>query len=284
MRKHIGWIALDIDGTITDSSHRAPPEVVYFLHTLEKKGWELIFITGRTYSFGYLVVKEFNFPFYLAVQNGADILYMPHKELVSHHYLDKGIIPILEKAYQGEREDFIVYSGYEQGDFCYYRPQRFSPALIEHLHKMMALSPEPWKAVPDFNLEKGICFPLVKCLGTKESMERVNALLQTFPDISATMIRDPLAEGIYLILVTAKQATKGAALQTVKQVIGDGGPVIAAGDDLNDISMLQFADVKIVMSSAPPEMHSLATILAEHGTEHGIIAALSQAIEMAGRT
>ncbi|MGC2596390.1 MAG: HAD family hydrolase [Rhabdochlamydiaceae bacterium] len=280
MRKHIGWIALDIDGTITDETHHAPAQVIHFLHLLEKRGWELIFITGRTYSFGYRVVKEFDFPFYLAVQNGADILYMPSKERVARHYLDDKAIPILDAAYRGEKEDFLIYAGYEHGDFCYYRPDRFSPAYIEHLHKIMALSPERWKPVQNFDFEKGISFPLAKCLGSKEAMQRVTSLLETHPNLSATMIRDPLGEGIYLILVTAKQATKGNALQIIKQVIGDGGPVIAAGDDLNDISMLQIADVKIVMSSAPPEMHPMATILAEHGEQHGIIEALTKATEM----
>lgn len=279
MRKHIGWIALDIDGTITDDSHHAPREVVQFLHAVQKKGWELIFITGRTFSFAYRVVKEFDFPLYLAVQNGADILSMPDQKLIARHYLDQRMIPILERAYEGEKEDFIVYAGYQHGDFCYYRPQHFSAQLTEHLQKIMALSLEPWKSVSDFNFDQESSFPLAKCLGTKESMQRVNALLQTCPDVSATMIRDPLGENIYLNLVTTKQATKGHALQIVKQMVGDTGPVIAAGDDLNDISMLLPADIRIVMASAPLEMHSLATILAHHGAEHGIISALKKAIK-----
>jgi HAD superfamily hydrolase (TIGR01484 family) len=278
MRKHIGWIALDIDGTITDETHRAPLQVVQFLHDLEKKGWELVFITGRTFSYGYRVVKAFDFPFYLAVQNGADILFMPHKELVARHYLDPQVIPVLEQAYRGEKEDFLVYAGYDKGDFCYYRPERFSPSMKEHVHKIMATSAEPWRPVENFNFEKSNTFPLIKCLGSREAMLRINALLQPFPEITATMIRDPLEDGIYLNLVTAKQATKGYALERVKDVIGDGGPVIAAGDDLNDISMLERADVKIVMSAAPKEMHSMATILASHGEQHGIIDALKQAI------
>lgn len=277
MRKHIGWIALDIDGTITDESHHAPPKVIEFLHSLEKKGWELVFITGRTFSFGYRVVKEFDFHYYLAVQNGADILYMPHKDLVARHYLNDKIIPILEDAYRGEKEDFLLYAGYEGGDFCYYRPERYSSKMTKHLQKIMSLSPEPWKAVTNFDFERGLSFPLIKCLGTRESMVRINGILQKHPQISATMIRDPLGEDIYLILVTAKEATKGNALRIVQDVLGDGGPIIAAGDDLNDISMLEAADIKIVMSSAPPEMHSMATILAEHGEEHGIIDALRKA-------
>ncbi len=281
MRKHIGWIALDIDGTITDKTHHAPPQVVEFLHTLVDKGWEIVFITGRTFSFGYTVVKEFDFPFYLAVQNGADILYMPQKTLISRHYLDAKAIPALEEAYRNEKEDFLLYAGFERGDFCYYRPERFSPKFAEHVKKIMSVSPEPWKAVKNFEFKDGLSFPLAKCLGAKTAMERVSNYLEAFPHISHTLIKDPFATDIYLILVTAKEATKGHALHSVKEVMGDGGPVIAAGDDLNDISMLEAADVKIVMSHAPPSMHSMATIVAEHGQEHGIIAALKQAIEYA---
>lgn len=282
MRKHIGWIALDIDGTITDETHHAPPEVVEFLHSLEKKGWELVFITGRTFSFGYSVVKNFDFHYYLAVQNGADILYMPSKDLVARHYLNDQVIPILQEAYRGEKEDFLLYAGYDHGDFCYYRPNHFSPKLKEHLKKLMALSPEPWKPVENFDFEHGLSFPLAKCLGTKEAMQRINKALLNLPNISATMIRDPMGEDIYLNLVTAKEATKGEALHVVRNTLGDGGAVIAAGDDLNDISMLEVADVKIVMASAPSEMHPMATILAEHGKEHGIIEALKKAIKCLG--
>ncbi|MBI2812350.1 MAG: HAD family phosphatase [Candidatus Melainabacteria bacterium] len=277
MRKHIGWIALDIDGTITDETHRAPPAAVNYLKSLEKKGWEIVFITGRTFSFGYHVVKEFDFPFYLALQNGADILFMPHKERVAQHYLDDKVLPILEEAYRNEKEDFLVYAGYQHGDFCYYRPEKYSPHLSEHLNKIMALSPEPWKAVKNFDFEKGLSFPLAKCLGTKEAMQRINTRLQAHPDISATLIHDPLGKDIYLNLVTQKLATKGNALHIVQQVLPDGGPVIAAGDDLNDISMLQRADVKIVMPKAPHSMHAMATIMAEKG----IIDALEQAIKQA---
>jgi len=281
MRKHIGWIALDIDGTITDKSHHAPVQVIDFLHTLEKKGWELVFITGRTFSFAYRVVKEFNFPFYLALQNGADILYMPQKELIARHYLSDQAIPLLEEAYRGENEDFLLYSGFEGGDFCYYRPERFSPAFTEHLQKLMALSPEPWKAVKNFDFEKGHAFPLIKCLGNKETMQRVNQRLQRSSEIAATMIHDPLGEDIYLNLVTDKLATKGNALRAVQNVLEEGGPVIAAGDDWNDVSMLEAADIKIVMAAAPPEMHKIATFLAQHKPdEHGIIGALQQATEM----
>lgn len=279
MRKHKGWIALDLDGTITDETHHSPKEVVKFLHSIQEMGWEIVFITGRTLSFAQNVIKEFNFPYYLAIQNGADILFMPTKERVARHYLDSQVIPLLEQAFQGEEEDFIIYTGYEKGDYCYYRPDHFSTAILNHIQsKIMPLSVEPWKQVENFEFESGISFPLAKCLGTKESMQRIATLLHKTPDVSATLIRDPLADDSYLILVTAKLATKGCALNAIKKKTGKGGVTIAAGDDLNDISMLEVADIKIVMSKAPPEMLPLATIIAKHGKQHGIIEALTKAI------
>jgi hypothetical protein len=211
------------------------------------------------------------------VQNGADILAMPEKKLVFRHYLDSSVLPALEEAYQGEREHFLIYSGYEHGDFCYYCPERFSPPLLTHLETIQALSPEPWKALASFAFESPLRFPLAKCLGSKESMQRVNQRLSEVAELSATLIHDPLGEEIYLNLVTCQGATKGHALRQIQALAGHTeGLVIAAGDDLNDISMLHEADVKIVMATAPQEMHALAHILAPPSDACGIITALKQ--------
>lgn len=279
MRLHHGWIALDIDGTITDASHHVPSHVASFLQELYEDGWELIFITGRTFSFAHMALRIFGFPYYLALQNGADILHMPSKKLVARYYLSSEILQEIEMSYQGISEDFIIYTGYERGDFCYYRPKKFSKAMLMHLHKIMPLSLEPWKEVDHFNFKEEEAFPLIKCLGVKSEMERLERKLQQIPSIATTLIRDPLdKDQIYLNLVTSAYATKGKALQTAMREAGGSGYVIAAGDDLNDLSMLNVADCKIVMENAPLQMHSVADILAESGQKQGIIASLKEAI------
>jgi HAD superfamily hydrolase (TIGR01484 family) len=280
MRRHRGRIALDIDGTVTDATHRVPAPVADFLHEMHAGGWELMFITGRTFSFAIHALHVFTFPFYLALQNGADIVHMPSKQLVARYYLDGAIVHEVEKLYKGISEDFILYTGYERGDFCYYRPKRFSQRLLAHLHKIMPLSQEPWKEVDDFALDAGETFPLIKCLGEKGEMERLAQALEDLPRTATTMIRDPLDDDrIYLNLVTHEQATKGKALMRAIEESDNRGVIIAAGDDLNDISMLEAADFKIVMENAPLEMHSMAHFLAKRGNEMGIIEALQKAVQ-----
>lgn len=278
MTEHRGWLALDIDGTLTDQTHVVPKEVVTYLKELHAKGWEVFIITGRTLSFASKALKLFDFPFYLAVQNGADVLYTPHQELVIRHYLSAPIIPFLESLCSTFAEDFLIYAGWEKGDFCYYRPHLFSPKIQAHIEMMKQLSVEPWQAVESFAFADHLRFPLIKYLGNKEEMTLLYESLKEDERLSITLIRDPLAEGMYLNLITHPEATKGHALKNVIRQVGKAGKVIAAGDDLNDISMLRAADVKIVMHSAPLEMHALADIIAKPSYQYGIIEALQKAL------
>lgn len=274
---HKGWIALDIDGTITDHIDTVPIEVVAYLKGLAAQGWKLIFLTGRTFSFGQKALKNFDFPYFFAMQNGADILQMPERTLISRAYLKGDVISVLEGAYAGEKEDFLLYAGYEKGDFCYYRPLRFSPAYLVFLEKMKTLCPEPWKAVNSFNFDKEAAFPLIKCLGTREEMDRIHQLLSAIPHLYVTLIRDSIWKDLYLNLVTHPLATKGLALQRTIAAAGLRGPVIAAGDDLNDLTMLECADFSIAMETAPAQLLTKADLVAPSAAKLGIIAALKHA-------
>jgi len=274
-----GWIALDIDGTITDDTHSVPPAVSLYLGSLVEQKWQVMIITGRTFSFALSALKGLQFPYYLAVQNGADIIQMPQKKVIARYYLQGSrVIPALERVYQGKKEDYLIYAGFDKGDFCYWRPKHFSAKMIAYLQKLQALSPEPWQAVDSFAFEEKKSFPLIKCLGSKEVMESIENELKDFTEVEKTLIRDPLSENLYLLLITDVHATKGRALTQTVDGAERGQLIIAAGDDLNDLSMLKAADIGIAMESAPKALLQEADIVASRATELGIIKALKEAV------
>lgn len=277
MKKNKGWIALDIDGTITEELHEMPEQVADYLQTLAVEGWRVMFITGRIFSFAHSVLKTLQFPYYVALQNGADILEMPKRRLVSRSYLQETLIPELERAYLGCPEDFIVYAGYDHGDFCYYRPHHFSPNIQDYLGRLKSLSAAPWKEVEHFEDLDQKEFSLVKCFGGEEMMRSLQARLELIPDVEATLIRDTINPNFYLILITSRLATKGAAIDRIIASEDGEGLVIAAGDDLNDVTMFKRADISIVMETAPKELLEHADIVAESASKFGIIQALREA-------
>ncbi len=274
-----GWIALDIDGTVTDNVYEVPKPVDEYLHSLVDKGWDIVFITGRTYSFAIKPLKTLSFPYILGVQNGADILKMPTKKRIFRNYLSSDVLAIVDEACKGQKEDYLVYTGYERGDSCYYRPDRFSKDLLEYFEVLKTLATDPWAAVKSFPLEELKGFPLIKCFGTEEDMYKVSEYLTKYPDIKTSVIRDPMKKEVFLTLITNKEATKGNVVRVVCRSEHLNLPVIAAGDDMNDIPMLVEADVKIVMENAPKKVLSLADIIAPTAAQYGLIQGLEKAIE-----
>lgn len=270
-----GCICLDIDGTITADPFSIPEPVIQCFEALYAKGWQFLLSTGRPYAFASRLFQKITFPFYLSLQNGADLLQMPEKKQLSKDHLSASFIPCLENLYKDVDEDFLVYAGFEQGDFCYYRPNRFSLRMLKHLEVIQSLVVEPWKEVEEFLFPAKHSFPLIKSLGSKKEMQILNDKLQPFKEVHATLILDPLSRGeIYLNLITSAEATKGKIIQKLRQIFPENAVFIAAGDDHNDISMLLESDFAIVMKTAPDSLFSYANLIAEPAKDFGIIDAL----------
>ena len=54
----LGILALDIDGTVTGKTHAMPEEVERYLAEQVRLGWEIVFITGRTFAYGQEVLDN----------------------------------------------------------------------------------------------------------------------------------------------------------------------------------------------------------------------------------
>ncbi len=279
MRKK-GIMAFDIDGTLTDASHFIPEKVISILQQKHCEGWHICLLTGRSYTFAHYAFDAFDFPFHLAIQNGADILQMPGKRPIAKAYLSREILPHLEGLAANIQEDFFVYSGYSLGDFCYYRPSRLTSNFLEYISQLESYSKQKWHSIDEWQEIPQESFPLIKAFGMEKELQSMLHLLGQRFALSDCIIRDPISNIYHMAMITDPKATKGKALSHISELLQNSGPIIAAGDDLNDVPMLQKADVKIVMNTAPFEMHLFADILAPASTQQGIITALQQAEQM----
>ncbi len=273
-----GWIALDIDGTITLDKYSVPQAVTDYLRSLYKEGWNIAMATGRPFAFAAMALTDFDFPYVFLAQNGSLALEMPSKKILFKKYLTSSAIPILDRAYEGIDSDFLIYAGFEKGDFCYWRPHRFSPEDLEYLHDLQLRQKEEWQATDRFDTDS---FPLIKCFGHETRMKKVMERLKTLGDFQISKIRDPHAEGYHLLLVTDSRATKGDSLKEIFKLKGRGAKVIAAGDDENDITLLQAADIPIAMAHSPESLQKVASFIAPPTEDQGIIKALQMALRNA---
>ena len=273
-----GLIALDIDGTLTSHDHHIDQDVADYLATLKKEGWTILLATGRSLAFAEGSFDRLKFPFHVALQNGADLLKMPEKENLLQLYLDSTICKKLDEFYKTIPEDYIIYSGHETGDFCFYRKKNFTPSCLDYLSKLQRLTPVDWKDVESFEACGQETFPLIKCFGKEIEMLGLHAHLDKMPEIQVARIRDPIDPTLTLLLITAADVNKGTALKHFAKLKKITGPIIAAGDDLNDVPLLQAANIKIAMGTGPKELTDMADIIAKSSKEQGIIPALQEAV------
>ncbi len=278
-----GMIALDIDGTITVDHSDLDPEVISFFEILAQEGWVFVFITGRTFFWGYEVLSKLNFPYYFAVHNGAIIIDMPSRKIVSKKYLGVSCLKNLEIIFEDLKTDYIIYTEQEFAPVCYFRPKHMSRKLQTYLKERSKVFKEKWVPLDSYKDLLITEFSALKYFGPKDEAE-VIALEFERLDFHAPVIKDPFNIDYYIVQATHSEVSKGHALRLLKTRLQvSEGTVIAAGDDNNDITMLASADVRVVMATAPEALLREAHVVAPRASEKGIIDGLKAALAMVPR-
>src|SRR3990167_7644890 len=256
-----GIIALDIDGTLTHDISSISPRVLDYLHGLQGTGWTLMLLTGRTFSFAHRIFSRFRVPFYLAVQNGAEVCAMPKENRVYSHFMTRNDVRTIDTLLSPFPESYLLYTGSTCGDFCYFRPQAFGPEMLSYLKKLEMISTSPWKAFSSFDGVEGEGFPLIKYFGTRPVLFDVQSCIDPLR-FASTCINDSIEKERSMLLVGHPLATKGHALRELVRRFSLKGPVIAAGDEMNDLSLLEAAQYKIAMEDGADELKAIADIIA----------------------
>lgn len=273
-----GWICLDIDGTITDDILSIPKEVLNYLKSLHEDHWQLAFVTGRTFSLAQLPFRDFDVPYYLSVQNGASSFFMPGKKLLSKKYLPIETFFDLERYLKNTSFDFVLFGGYDQGENCYYRPTHLNREVREYFSRQLSKLACEWKAVDSFKGLEEKDFPYGKIYGEYDELKKLFPVFEKIPSIKVHLVKDAVNPTFHILQIMRKDVDKGKA---VLELMGQDvlpKPIISAGNDQNDESLLGISDIRIAMPDSPQSLLEQATIIAPPVQDKGIIQALEIAI------
>lgn len=270
-----GWIALDVDGTLTQERYSLPLEVMNYLGKLEKDGWQLIFLTGRSFSFAKEALKKLTFPYLFALQNGSLVLKMPSKEILLKNYIEKSVIALVEKSCEDLEILLLIYAGMENNDVCFWKKTVATPLFEQYLKTFISTQGQSGNLVKEFPVSST---PLIKCVGSFDQMVILEERLCHNDLIQTSLIKDPFDERFCLLLITNKGVSKGQILKKITSAKKPKELIIAAGNDDNDLSMFDVADIKIAMPSSPKHMLIKADFVAPPVEEMGIISALQHVL------
>jgi len=274
--KHkVRLIALDIDGTLLDSTSQVPQANRRAIEAAASKGIEIALVTGRRFDFALPIAQQIPCALTMIVNNGAVVKSKDGKTHLRHllpHQTARAVLRLLPEHRAGAavvfdrlRENQVVYEKIDWED-----PLR--KAYFARNREFLA----------------NVC-PLEDCLvedpiqvmytGSVNEMRRVASLLREAPHAPEFSLAMTFYDhrDFGMVDVIRRNCSKGATLAEWTALCGFGREeVMAIGDNFNDREMLEFAGLPVVMANSVPELKMLGWRQTLSNDEGGVAAAIHQ--------
>ena len=297
-------IAIDLDGTLLNSSGRVSPRNLAALHLAQSSGIEVVISTGRRHSFAMHVLRDLHLhPASAVVSSNGTVIRTIGSQLLRRTHLPISTARWLCTHLNDYRNTLVLTF-----DLTDPTGEDARGALVvEHLDDLHAsigrwmranepyiasvdrledsLQPEPNQNPP---IQMMLCgpidrmrqaethlmlHPLVTAVGDLHTPTAEVALHRTtYPEIDLTIL-DILPAG----------CSKASALEHLIQLRGfTSADILAIGDNWNDVAMLRLAGNAALMSNAPDDLKALAATsrwtLAPSNDDDGVAIAIEAAL------
>jgi Cof subfamily protein (haloacid dehalogenase superfamily) len=277
----IRLLALDIDGTLLDSHGRVPPANLAAIARAIAAGVEVSLATGRRYDFARPIFEQLPAPLTLILSNGAIVKARDGVTLMRRLLPREVARAVLARVPQHRDSAAVVFDRRREGQVV------FEAIDWEHpLHHRFFASNRPFLSE---------VAPLEACL-TEDPIQVMFtggcvAMRTVFDDLRAPLTtRAPGASDtadysvalteyehrdFSLVDVVQAGCSKGTALREWSERQGyRREEVMAMGDNLNDLEMLEFAGRPVLMGNALPELKARGWAITATNDDDGVARAI----------
>lgn len=256
----IKLLALDLDGTLLNSRGEISQENREAISATENAGVLVTIATGRRYRDARPVGLELELNAPLVTHNGGLVKYARSLETVGATLLDVETTREIVRVGKQYGGDALVSTDPDgKGSMLYDRVSDDNIPLQKYLawatrmhgaeaHDAVAHVENLHDALPDHQVIhisfSGACEPMQSMLDTlrRELSAEVTILPTVYPRMDFTLI-DILPPGV----------TKGSGVGAIAAVNAiDRSEVMVIGDNYNDLDMLEFAGIPVIMGNAEP--------------------------------
>ena len=273
MKKDIRIIALDLDGTLLNSNKELTERNYRALEAAAAKGIQIVPTTGRFYDGMPQMIRELPFVNYAITINGAHVHNVHTGEV-----LYRAEIPWQQALELLEFLDTlpVVYD-------CYLDNGAFMTAAMQdsiehytdnpHYRKMVRDLRKPVPELKGFVAERRQDVQKSQFFTMDGELRRrmLEELPRRFP---CTIVSSALEHNVE---INNEHANKGAAVLALAEHLGCGAEhVMAFGDGLNDLTMIEAAGMGVVMDNGADELKRCADYITDDCDHDGVAAAIEK--------
>jgi Cof subfamily protein (haloacid dehalogenase superfamily) len=280
----IRLLALDIDGTLTDPSFQVPARNIAALRAAHEAGIEIILATGRRHDYALPIARELGFPIWLISSNGALIRSSDSETFFTDRLPARTALELIQ--YMNEYRGHAVLTFDRPSNV----PGNNSLVLesADELNKTVSRWLEVNRPYIKFvsPLEDALTEDPLQAMycGRVALMERLQQKLSQadFLDKITVMRTQYDHRDLCILDILNRECSKGHALRRWAEQRGIAREqVMAIGDNHNDLEMLEFAGVAVVMGNASNELKQNGWMLTGSNEESGVAQAVEQILGLA---
>ncbi len=276
MKPNIRLLAIDIDGTLLDSQFQISAANLAALRRAHAAGVEVVLTTGRRHTFAMPVALALGFDMWLISSNGA-VTKSNRGELFHRDLLPADVARRLCRHMQQYRRNTVVTFDREgHGALVIESAEELNGSIARWMEKnarwIQEIVPLEDALVED-PVQAMFCGPIAR-------MKQAEAHLATadFVDWITVLKTQYAARDLCIIDVLNQACSKGHALKRWAGHRGFGREqVMAIGDNYNDVEMLDFAGLPVIMGNASEDLKQNRWTVTLPNDESGVAVALEQA-------
>ncbi len=263
-------IALDLDGTLTNSEKTITPRTFEALMKAQSEGVRLVLASGRP-TFGIAALANqlqlADYGGYVLSYNGGRIIDWCDKTVIFSQVVDQKLVPILYDFAEKAQLPIVTYL-----------PEAIlaSKNEREYLAEEARINGMPVVVAQNFVEEAmQIAGGSTKFLIPGEPEQLIQLESEMKAALSEQM--EVFRSAPFFLELPPKGIDKAQSLQRLLTHLGlERESLMAFGDGFNDFSMIQFAGKGVAMANAVEEVKSIADFVTTSNEEDGIAHALEQ--------
>lgn len=273
----IKLLALDIDGTLLNSRGEISARNRAAIDEARRRGVHIALVTGRRFRSARPIVEELELAIPLISHNGALTKNVSTLETIGYHPLEAETAREIIRIGRACGADLI----------CCDDPEGLGVMVLENispenkaLHRYLDKYRDSVVEVPDL-LDYLDHAPIqIMFSGGCARMDEFADHLQAATNGRTQLFKTRYLKADLTILdALSPAASKGDGLEAVAQAQGiDRREVMAVGDNHNDLTMLRFAGLGVVMANAEDELKQLGFPLTSSNEEDGVAEAIERFI------
>jgi len=267
----IKLIGIDVDGTLLDARGEIPQANVDAIHEAVDAGIHVALVTGRSYPFARPIAEPLPVCITLIVSNGAVERGMDGSTF-ARRLLDRHVArSVLESTKPFRDAAALVFN--RDAD----RQVMFETMDWEHPGRKAYWARNQSLIAQSVPLEDALVEDPIQVMfnGGVDTMRALYRALNLEANEFAVSLTEYTHRDFSLIDVTAPGATKGRALAWRAAQLGIAREeVMAVGDNFNDLEMLEFAGLPVVMANSVEELKQRGWPVTGDNENAGLAAAI----------